>query len=81
MASRSRPVPSRRAVVAGTERCGEFAPHWIYPAPAHIERHATPYPLSVDTTRLARLKQDLAHHAHARFTPRPRTKRTEHTRT
>jgi hypothetical protein len=43
-----------------TGRCGEFAPHWTYPGPAHIQRHLTPYPLSNDTTRLARLKQDLA---------------------
>src|SRR5205823_1788593 len=28
--------------------------------PAHIQRHLTPYPLGNDTTRLARLKQDLA---------------------
>jgi hypothetical protein len=39
---------------------GEFAPHWVYPGPAHIERHVAPYPLSVDLTRLSRIKEDLA---------------------
>ena len=38
----------------------EFAPHWVYPGPATIERHLSPYPLSVDTARLERLKTDLA---------------------
>ena len=41
-------------------RCGEFAPHWVYPGPARIERHVAPYPLSVDLTRLERIKDDLA---------------------
>jgi hypothetical protein len=41
-------------------RLGEFAPHWTYPGPARIERHLMPYPLSVDVTRLERLKADLA---------------------
>ena len=39
---------------------GEFAPHWIYPGPARIERHVVPYPLSVDLARLSRVKEDLA---------------------
>jgi hypothetical protein len=39
---------------------GEFAPHWVYPGPATIERHLSPYPLSVDVARLERLKSDLA---------------------
>jgi hypothetical protein len=39
---------------------GEFAPEWVYPGPARIERHVAPYPLSVDLTRLARVKEDLA---------------------
>jgi len=39
---------------------GEFAPHWVYPGPASIERHLSPYPLSVDVARLERLKSDLA---------------------
>jgi len=42
------------------ERLGEFAPHWVYPGPASIERHLSPYPLSVDLARLERLKSDLA---------------------
>ncbi len=41
-------------------RLGEFAPHWVYPGPARIERHLSPYPLSVDVARLERLKTDLA---------------------
>lgn len=55
--------PWRTAYVVATgetERCGEFAPHWVYPGPARIERHVAPYPLSVDTTRLDRIKEDLA---------------------
>jgi hypothetical protein len=43
-----------------TGRYGEFAPYWTYPGPARIQRHLAPYPLSIDTTRLARLKQDVA---------------------
>ena len=43
-----------------TPRYGEFAPHWVYPGAARIERHVAPYPLSVDTTRLERIKDDLA---------------------
>ena len=42
------------------DRLGEFAPHWIYPGPARIERHIAPYALSVDETRLARVKHDVA---------------------
>ena len=43
-----------------TARYGEFAPYWTYPGPARIQRHLAPYPLSIDTTRLAKLKQDIA---------------------
>jgi Helicase conserved C-terminal domain len=43
-----------------TVRLGEFAPHWVYPGPARIQRHVFPYPLSVDTTKLERLKDDVA---------------------
>ncbi|CCQ15623.1 Helicase domain protein [Rhodococcus sp. AW25M09] len=39
---------------------GDFAPYWVYPGPAKIERHLSPYPLSVDVARLERLKSDLA---------------------
>ena len=42
------------------ENFGEFAPHWVYPGPATIERHISLYPLSVDIARLERLKSDLA---------------------
>jgi hypothetical protein len=43
-----------------TVRLGEFAPHWVYPGPARIQRHVFPYPLSIDATRLGRLKDDVA---------------------
>ena len=43
-----------------TETYGEFAPQWVYPGPARIERHLAPYPLSVDLARLSRVKEDLA---------------------
>ena len=39
---------------------GEFAPHWVYPGEAHIERHVSPYPLSIDTQRLEEIKRDVA---------------------
>lgn len=43
-----------------TATYGEFAPHWVYPGPTHMERHVAPYPLSVDLLRLSRIKEDLA---------------------
>ncbi|WP_342372492.1 hypothetical protein PCC79_16440 [Propioniciclava soli] len=39
---------------------GDFAPHWVYPGQARIERHVTPFPLSQDVTRLADIKRDVA---------------------
>jgi hypothetical protein len=42
------------------EHLGEFAPHWVYPGSAHIERHLMPYALSIDEARLARIKRDVA---------------------
>ncbi len=42
------------------KRLGEFSPHWVYPGEAKILRIIAPYPLSVDSTRLERLKDDLA---------------------
>lgn len=41
-------------------RLGKFAPHWVYPGDARIERHVAPYALSVDEARLARIKRDVA---------------------
>lgn len=38
----------------------EFAPHWVYPGEAKIERHVAPYPLSIDKARLADIKRDVA---------------------
>jgi hypothetical protein len=49
-----------RVAIDETDVYGEFAPEWVYPGPAKIERHVTPYPLSVDRTRLSRVKEDLA---------------------
>ncbi len=43
-----------------TSTYGEFSPYWVYSGPACIERHVAPYPLSVDLTRLSRIKEDLA---------------------
>lgn len=42
------------------ERLGEFAPHWVYPGLASIERHVAPYALSSDETRLQRIRRDVA---------------------
>lgn len=42
------------------DNVGEFAPHWVYPGRARIERHVAPYPLSIDETRLANIKRDVA---------------------
>lgn len=39
---------------------GAFAPHWVYPGDAHIERHVSPIALSVDEVRLERIKRDVA---------------------
>jgi hypothetical protein len=41
------------------ERFGEFAPWWVYPGPAKIERIVMPYPLSIDNERLVSLKRDV----------------------
>ncbi|UJJ55205.1 MULTISPECIES: helicase-related protein [Rhodanobacter] len=41
------------------ERFGDFAPWWVYPGPAKIERIVMPYPLSIDNQRLASLKRDV----------------------
>src|SRR5262249_21301886 len=49
-----------RIAIDENDAYGEFAPEWVYPGPAKIERHVTPYPLSVDRTRLSRVKEDLA---------------------
>ncbi|GAB3171882.1 helicase-like protein [Micromonospora palomenae] len=38
---------------------GDFAPYWVFPGPAKIERHVLPYPLSRDQAKLDRLKSDL----------------------
>lgn len=42
------------------DNVGEFAPHWVYPGRARIERHVAPYPLSIDEARLANIKRDVA---------------------
>ena len=47
------------AQVASSE-LGDFAPYWIYPGPAKVERHLLAYPLSRDVAKIGRLKADLA---------------------
>lgn len=42
------------------ERFGEFAPWWVYPGPARVERVLARYPLSVDHERYERLRDSLA---------------------
>lgn len=39
---------------------GEFAPYWVYPGAAKIERHVLTFPLSRDVGRYSQLKADLA---------------------
>lgn len=53
-------VAAYRIATDESERLGEFAPHWVYPGPARIERHVAPFPLSLDEGRLARIKEDVA---------------------
>lgn len=38
---------------------GEFAPYWVYPGHAKVERLLMPYPLSRDVPKVQRLKDDL----------------------
>lgn len=38
---------------------GDFAPYWVYPGPASIERHVMPYPLSRDARKLEQVRRDL----------------------
>jgi len=57
------PDPWRAAYALATDehdRCGDFAPRWVYPGPAKIERHLLPFPLSSDRPRYERLKDDVA---------------------
>jgi hypothetical protein len=39
---------------------GDFAPYWVYPGEAKVERHLLPYPLSRDVPKVQQLKDDLA---------------------
>jgi hypothetical protein len=48
------------AARAESDAHGDFAPYWVYPGKAKIERHVLPYPLSRDSARLEQLKRDLA---------------------
>lgn len=47
------------AARAVSEELGDFAPYWVFPGSAKIERHVLPYPLSRDQAKLGRLKSDL----------------------
>lgn len=49
-----------RIAADSAHELGEFAPFWLYPGPAKIERHLMPYVLSRDLARIARLKDALA---------------------
>ena len=50
----------RIAAEAADASLGAFAPHWVYPGTAKIERHVAPFALSNDEVRLARVKKDVA---------------------
>lgn len=39
---------------------GSFAPHWVYPGEATVDRYVAPFPLSVDQSRLDKIKRDVA---------------------
>ncbi|KGN37506.1 DEAD/DEAH box helicase [Knoellia subterranea] len=43
-----------------TEKYGDFAPNWVYPGPARIERHVAPFALSSDGPRYEQTKRDVA---------------------
>lgn len=45
---------------SGREELGDLCPHWVFPGPAKVTRMALPYPLSVDSSRIERLKDDVA---------------------
>jgi hypothetical protein len=42
------------------QQYGEFAPWWVYPGPAHVQRILARYPLSRDRDKYERLRDDLA---------------------
>ena len=57
------PNPWRAAYALADDEhaaCGDYAPHWVYPGPAKIERHLAPFPLSSDRPRYEQLKEDVA---------------------
>lgn len=39
---------------------GHFVPDWVYPGPAKIQRHLSPYPLSKDDEQYERVTRDVA---------------------
>jgi hypothetical protein len=47
------------AARAESGELGDFAPYWVYPGDAKIERHLMPYPLSRDIAKLQQLKNNL----------------------
>ena len=49
-----------RASEANADQLGEYAPWWVYPGPAAIERIVPHYPLSRDIDRYDRLRDALA---------------------
>jgi len=47
------------AARAASNELGDFAPYWVYPGSSKVERHLFPYPLSRDTAKADRLKEEL----------------------
>ncbi|RQW99843.1 helicase C-terminal domain-containing protein [Micromonospora inaquosa] len=58
------------AARAESGELGDFAPYWVFPGAAKIERHVLPYPLSRDQARYDRLKADLVRYRLAFGQPR-----------
>ncbi|MEW2384033.1 helicase-related protein [Micromonospora sp. NPDC047707] len=58
------------AARANSGKLGDFAPYWVFPGSAKIERHVLPYPLSRDKARFDRLKADLVRYRLAFGQPR-----------
>lgn len=49
---------------------GDFAPYWVYPGPAHVERHVLSFPLSRDEPKYRTVVRDLATYRMAFGQPR-----------
>ncbi|WP_030487910.1 C-terminal helicase domain-containing protein [Micromonospora chokoriensis] len=58
------------AARAESGELGDFAPYWVFPGEAKVERHVLPYPLSRDQARFDRLKANLVRYRLAFGQPR-----------